>query len=113
MSNRYKLTKKVKDKWCPIIKDFLDTLDNWKPEYDFDDTKKTELDLSDTELNPYTLKNLLIDEFGYEEDEDEFDTNGWQMDFWIYLNKPGHSSLSITGTGITFELNLNYCEGDE
>ena len=35
MSNRYKLTKKAKDKWCPIIKDFLDTLDNWKPEYDF------------------------------------------------------------------------------
>lgn len=112
-SNRYNLSKKVKDKWYPIIKDFLDTLDNWKPEYEDDDTKKTKLDLSDTELNPYTLRDLLIDEFGYEEDEDKFDTNGWEMDFWIYLNKPGHASLSITGTGITFELNLNYCEDDD
>ena len=61
-SNRYNLSKKVKDKWYPIIKDFLDTLDNWKPEYEDDDIKKTKLDLSDTELNPYTLRDLLIDE---------------------------------------------------
>lgn len=110
MSNRYELTKEIKDKWFPVIKDFLDILDNWKPEYENDDTKKTELDLSDTELNPYTLKELLINEFGYEEDSDKFDTNGWQMDFWIYLNKSSHVPLCITGTGITFELSLSYCD---
>lgn len=58
--NRYELTKEIKNKWYPIIKDFLDILDNWKPEYENDDTKKTELDLSDTELNPYTLKELHL-----------------------------------------------------
>lgn len=108
--SRYELTSDVKNKWYPVIKDFLDILDNWKPEYENDDTKKTELDLSDTELNPYTLKELLINEFGYEEDNDKFDTNGWQMDFWIYLNKLNHVPLCITGTGITFELNLSYCD---
>lgn len=110
MSNRYELTSNVKNKWFPVIKDFLDILDNWKPEYENDDTKKTELNLSDTELNPYTLKELLINEFGYEEDSDKFDTNGWQMDFWIYLNKSSHAPLCITGTGITFELSLSYCD---
>lgn len=104
MSNRYELTKEIKDKWVPVIKNFLDILDNWKPEYENDDIKKTELDLSDTGLNPYTLKELLINEFGYKEDDDKFDTNGWQMDFWIYLNKPNHVSLCITGTG---ELHLS------
>lgn len=34
------------------------------------------------------------------------------MDFWIYLNKPNHVSLCITGTGITFELILNCFEDD-
>lgn len=110
--SRYELTSSVKNKWCPIIKDFLYILDNWKPEYENDDTKKTELDLSGTEINPYTLKELLINEFGYEEDDDKFDTNGWQMDFWIYLNKSSHVSLCITGTGITFELILSCFEDD-
>jgi hypothetical protein len=31
-----------------------------------------------------TMKNL-----GFEVDEDEIDTNGWQVDFWLYCFKDG------------------------
>lgn len=105
--NAYNLTDEVKEKWTPIIRIFLDTIDNWKPEYDNDDQINNSLDLSGTELNPYTLREMLTNVFGYEEDEDKFTTNGWDYDFWFYFHKNGHKPLVMSGTGVIFSLYLS------
>lgn len=70
------------------------------------------LKLSDTELHPYTLLNLMK-EFGY--GDEEFDNNGWELDFWINISKGGSypstcENLCIHGCGMTFELNLSIKE---
>lgn len=96
MENRWELTEDVREKYVPIIKDFLSDLDCGIGEGD--------LVLTNTELNPYTLKKLLEEEFDYIEVDTE--TNGWQMDFWIEMGNESYPSLHITGCGITFELFL-------
>ncbi len=113
MENRWVIKPEVKEKYKIIVGEWLhrmetltvEEVENMKYE-DF------EINLSDTELNPYTLSDLLQEEFGYIEDEDRFSTNGWQLDFWMYLYKSGVSfnscceNLSISGCGMTFKLIL-------
>lgn len=94
--NRYELTEKVKEKFTPIVEEFIKKAE----EKEFADDL---LELTGTELNPYTAWKLL-EEFGY--NKDDIDTNGWEMDFWITMKKDGFTDISIRGTGITFELNL-------
>lgn len=100
--NRYELLPEVKEKYMPIVKKFIEELENYSG--CADDLKK---DLSGTELNPYTLSTILK-ELGYE--EIDLDRNGWQMDFWWYFEKPKCKSIQISGTGITFEL---FLQGNE
>lgn len=94
--NKYELTDEVKEKFIPIVQDYINKVEA-------EDFEGSELRLTDTELNPYTLWKLL-EELGYE--KTEFDDNGWQMDFWIEFTKEGFQTLTIAGTGITFELTL-------
>lgn len=105
--NRWELTKEVKEKYKPIVEEFLNKIDKMS-------TKKIEnsenevftIDLSDTELRPYTLQELMK-EFGYE--NVEFDDNGWELDFWIRMNRNSEKltdRICINGCGMTFELNL-------
>lgn len=70
---------------------------------DLENSEPSVLELSGTSLNPYTLWKLL-EEMGYE--SEDMDRNGWQLDFWLTLVKPGFKSLVIAGTGITFEFKL-------
>jgi len=93
------LTDEVKERFTPIIQEFIDKIETM----DYVD-EESGLNLSDTELNGYTLWKLLED-LGYE--QTELDHNGWQMDFWIRFEKEGFKTLSVDGTGITFELALN------
>ena len=107
--NRWNLSKEVHDKYYPIVKEFLAKLEGYSlEELETLNQSNFKLDLSDTTLNPSTLKDLL-EKLGYE--EDEMDTNGWQMDFWIDMNRTdnktfpsGCEKLQIIGTGMTFEL---------
>lgn len=109
-NNRYKLTKPIEDKYLGILSAFIDKLDNYT-EKDIENTDNSEftLELSDTELNPYTLKSLL-EMFGYE--EGDLDNNGWQLDYWWTMENENAKTeltrkLVIWGTGITFELKLS------
>jgi len=99
MANRYALTDEVRLKWTSKILQMIEKIENNSTENDL-----LEFDLSDTELNPYTLCEILEAE-GFEKGDQ--DDNGWQMDFWIPFTKEGYEKIfKVEGTGITFELNL-------
>jgi hypothetical protein len=102
--NRWELTKAVEEKWLPKIKEFIDNLEKVTPEEIESGNYKKEMDLSDTELNPYTLKKIL-QYLDYE--QDGMETNGWEMDFWMdmFSNKTG-PNLTISGCGMTQQLKL-------
>ena len=108
--NRWELTEDVKVKFKPIIQAFLTKMENLTcDEVDNINNDEFNLELSDTELRPYTLLKLMED-FGYE--KEDFRNNGWELDFWITIVKKGKSypstceRLNIRGCGMTFELNL-------
>ena len=112
MSSRWELKKDIKEKYKPFIADFLNNLENLtKEEVENSDDDIYDLDLSNTELNPYTLLTLLKEEFGYT--DEEFDHNGWELDYWITIKRPGKTypssceNLTIRGCGMTFELILS------
>lgn len=97
--NGYQLTDEVRTHWLPILTTFLEKVEANDQEVENPDV----LELSDTTLNPYTTWKLL-EELGYH--QEKFDDNGWQLDFWISMDKPGYKRLIIGGTGITFEFKL-------
>lgn len=99
MANRYELSDEVKQKYTPIVQEFVNQLESVGSE----GSKNMKLDLSDTDLNPHTLQTLL-ESMGYT--EEDRDTNGWQLDYWITMVKSGFKTLYIKGTAITFELLL-------
>lgn len=108
--NRYALNKSAEGKYLGLLSSFIDKLDNYTEEdIDNKDNSEFTLELSDTELNPYTLKSLL-EMFGYE--EGDLDINGWQWDYWWEMENENAKTdltrkLVIWGTGITFELKLS------
>ena len=117
--NRWKLTEEMREKWRPVVEEWLKNLEDMTEEEVkelAENSNKEELearfklDLSDKELNPSRLSYLLR-ELGYEDDETE--DNGWQWDFWWTYKKEGVSfpsgceALKISGTGATFELVLS------
>lgn len=111
--DRWELSDEVRDKYKPIIQEFLTKVGSLTPEYTVDEELLT-LQLSNTELNPYTLRSLLKEEFDY--GDEEMKRNGWELDFWIYLGRSKDSSddlprnLCIHGCGMIFELNLSVGE---
>lgn len=105
MTNRWTLKDEVRDKYIPVVQEFISKLESINPE----DTKELlEINLSNTELNPFTLVKVL-ESVGYEQTNQ--DDNGWQMDFWITMSKSGFKPLYVKGTGIIFELKLSEKEG--
>lgn len=110
--NRWHLTEEQKTKFVPILREYFDKLENMTEEEAEKVTyPEITLDLSDEGISPYLLKELLEDEFGYE--EENYDRNGWQWDFWWTMKrKDGKSfpstceTMMICGCGATFELVL-------
>lgn len=102
VKHRWSLSDEVGKMYEKMIEKFIIAIESSTPE-----DKLLEIDLSNTELNPYTLQALL-EGLGYE--VTERDNNGWQLDFWINMEKPNFKNLSINGTGITFELKLSELE---
>ena len=106
--NRYILADDVKDKFVPIVETFIDKVAkcNAEEKSRYDVT----LDLTGSELNPYTLGELLEKEFGYRHEDTE--TNGWQIDFWSYYTHDTKPLLCVSGCGMTFELILRGDDDD-
>ena len=92
--NRWKPTKEQKEKFIPMIKEFIEKIKK-NP-----DTKEC-IDFYNQGISPSQLKDILEDELGFE--EVDFDRNGWQWDFWITMRKDDIDYM-IVGTGMTFEM---------
>lgn len=82
------------------ISEFKITEDSDKCRYDIG-TNFTEVPYA----SAYVIESILGD-LGYE--QSDFDTNGWEMDFWIHYQHedPNYPPLCISGTGITKEVYL-------
>lgn len=92
--NRWQVTREQKDKFIPMIEEFVIKAK------EFPETKNF-IDFYNQGISPTQLKDILVDDLGFE--EKDFDRNGWQMDFWITLSKDGIDYM-IAGTGMTFEM---------
>lgn len=100
--NRWQLKDDVKEKWTPVIQEHIKKIeDHYK---NGDNPYNCFLNLTGTELNPYTLWKIL-EELGYEREDQE--DNGWELDFWIYFTKQDARTLLIRGTGILCEFFLS------
>lgn len=92
--NRWDVTKEQKEKFIPLIREFMDKVkENPKT--------KEYIDFYHKGISPIQLKDILVGDLGFE--EKDFERNGWEMDFWITLSKDGVDYM-IVGTGITFEM---------
>lgn len=60
--NRYELREEVREKWIEKIKEHIEKIERSS------ESSQCILDLSDTELNPYTL-GTMIEELGYSLEE--------------------------------------------
>ena len=99
--NRWDLTDEIKNGIGVRIKDWLDYIEtNFHILQEEKDEEK--LDLTNCGINPYQLKNFLK-ELGFE--EYDCDSNGWEMDYWIYFRRNGFK-IRISGTGIIHGLKL-------
>ncbi len=102
--NRYELTEELREKYKPIIRKWLDDIQNITEE----ERIKSVIDFGDSGLNPSTLQDLMSEEFGYE--QESFESNGWQWDFWMVVENQNAPEmirrLCICGEGITFDLKL-------
>lgn len=92
--NRWDATQEQKEKFIPMIKEFMEKMKK-NP-----DTKEY-IDFYNQGISPSQLKDILENDLGFE--EVDFDTNGWQWDFWITTRKDGVDYM-IAGTGMTFEM---------
>ena len=88
------ITREERKKFLPYIKQSIEDL-----------KQERILDVYLDGLNPSKASELLK-ELGYE--QVDFDTNGWEMDFWITFSKPGDEpNLVLAGCGYTFDLSLH------
>jgi hypothetical protein len=103
--SRWNLSKEVSDEWKVKVEEHIKKIQECDLEEE--NPYDVELDLSGTSLNPSTLKYLL-ESLGW--NEDDWDTNGWEWDFWAYYSKSGCKRICMSGCGMTFSL---YLRGEE
>ena len=114
--NKWEVTDELKTKFVPMLREYFAKLENLTEEqvdelYENGKQKELAIDLTDAGINPYQLRELLKDEFGYE--YLDMDRNGWEMDFWIYMRRKDKvnrdsicNDMVIGGSGITFTMSL-------
>lgn len=99
--NRYFLTKELEEEFKPKVLDFIKKINDME----VDKRSSLKLDLSDTQMNPSRLGNLLI-KMGYS--DDEYDENS--RDYWTYFNHTDSDmpSLCMKSNAECFSLVLSY-----
>lgn len=77
--------------------------------HDIDSGEETYIDLGEN-----ISANLLfhcLEEAKWKEDEDSYDTNGWEVDFWSYWFSPSGKYVQVTGClkyGLNFIIKIIY-----
>lgn len=89
----------MREEYFPVVTQFIADLETNTVREDGDDGPL--LDLTNTKMNPYTL-GIMLQSMGYK--KKDFQSNGWEFDFWIKYSKEGCKPLLVWGTGITFNL---------
>lgn len=97
--SRQQVNDKLRKKFIPLIKDFIHKVENSS----YEDIYDLQLNLTNKGITPQQLWKLM-QELNYI--DSDYNTNGWQLDFWLSLKKDGYKTLSMRGRGITFELFL-------
>lgn len=92
--NRWHTTQEQKEKFIPLITEFIEKMRENLDEEAF-------IDFYNQGISPEQLRDILVDDMGFE--EKDFDHNGWELDFWITFSKDGVDYM-IAGTGMTFEM---------
>lgn len=58
----------------------------------------------DARIGPYHIKEVLEQDFGYTQEEQE--TNGWEMDYWIHMQHSTLPPICIRGTAIIHDMQV-------
>lgn len=90
-------------------------LDLWKRKIEhyilYLERKKEDIDLSEENINPYQVREVL-ETLGWEHTDS--DSNGWEQDHWMYFRHPNHKiTLTVFSSGMTFELKLYISDEEE
>lgn len=97
------LTDEQRKKFKPLVEDYIARLEAGK----FPNVNEVYLELTFQGISPRQLVYLL-EELGYI--EDHHDHNGWEYDFWIYMNNTAKKKyakrLCISGCGMAFSMCL-------
>lgn len=115
MSNRWNLTDEIRNKFKPILQEYLNKVEHLTTsQIEKMTNEELGVNFTDTGINPCQLIDLLK-EYGYE-DTDSNDS-GWELNFLIDMERKdykcfpsGCEHLVIDGCGMTFELKL-YIDG--
>lgn len=94
MENRWDPTKEQREKFVPMIQDFMKRMEK-NP-----DVNEC-IDFYNRGISPSQLKDILENDLGFE--EVDFNTNGYQWDFWITMRKNGIDYM-IAGSGMAFDM---------
>lgn len=105
--NYYSINEELKAMIAPMIFETIKNISDFKITEGFDKCRY-DIDTNFTKVpyaSAYVIENILTD---LEYERNDFNTNGWEMDFWIhYQHKdPNYPPLYISGTGITKEVYL-------
>lgn len=98
VENRWALNPSEEERYEEILSDFLS-------ERDFDAT----IDLSDLNFSPSRLENFLKDK-GYS--AGNYETNGWEMDFFVEFTKENCTTIMMEGCLMTYELTIRFNTDD-
>lgn len=96
---KYNLTEKEMKSLIPYFKGFI---------YEIE-TENIEIDLSWLNLSPNNIVDILR-ELGYT--KEDWDTNGWDQDTWIYMFKPEKPTLCLYYCGYGGQMNLHLLDNE-
>lgn len=110
--NRWELQPEIREKYLPILTEYFNRLERLSvDEVEHMENEEFELDLFNSGLAPFTLKELLVDEFGYEEVNSS--DCGWELNLTVDLIRTDGKTfestcekMNILACGQTFSLTL-------
>ena len=110
--NYWELNNKSKEVLTKIIKKAIDDITSYTAIEGSNSRYEVGIDLTNMGVGPYHVKDILED-LGYI--DDDFDTNGWQMDYWFHFQHPESDKfppLCLSGTAIIHEMDLRGEDND-